>query len=333
MIQTIYDHYGIKPAQLTDIGEYKGFQYRSILYIIVDLGHLDEEEVYEFHQMSQFLISQGERKVASFMINKDGGMITESDGKKFGICRVPYPVETSSIAYGRELAAFHQKGKLLPYPMEKSNRIGQWKGLWEKRLDQLEKFWGMKVQEHPNNETDKRFIESFPYYLGVTENAIQYLTDTEIDDLPRTFDIATICHHRFILTTWRQDSFFKMPTDWVFDHPSRDLAEYIRHLYFKSGVFSEKVLFDFLGEYEKITPLSSFAWRLLYARLLFPVHYFESIEGYYSSRSEAEKQTYESDIEKIIHGCTQYEQFLAYFYSKMGISTKRHHIPEIEWLQ
>ncbi len=49
----------------------------------------------------------------------------------------------------------------------------------------------------PNQEMEKRFLETFPYYLGLTENAIQYLVDTEIDDLPRSVDAATICHHRF----------------------------------------------------------------------------------------------------------------------------------------
>ncbi|MFC3886694.1 spore coat putative kinase YutH [Bacillus songklensis] len=333
MIKTIYDHYGVKPAELIDVYHYKGFQYRNVLYIIMDVGYLEPEEMYEFHQMSQFLIAQGERQVASFMINKSGNIITEEDGKKIAVFRVPYQHRTPVVSYGGELAAFHQRGKLLPYPMEKSNRIGQWKALWEKRLEQIEKFWGMKVQEHPNDVTDKRFIESFPYYLGLTENAIQYLADTEIDDLPRAFDTATICHHRFTSVTWQHPFFFKLPTDWVFDHPSRDLAEYIRHQYFESSVWEERRLYTFLSEYEKIAPLSSFAWRLLYARLLFPVHYFESIEGYYSTRNEEEKQKYARKIEKTITESVEYEQFLSNLYRSVGISTQRHHIPEIEWFK
>jgi spore coat protein YutH len=333
MIKTIYDHYGVKPAELMDVDQYKGFQYRNVLYIIMDVGHLEPEELYEFHQMSQFLIAQGERQVASFMINKSGNIITEENEKKMAVCRVPYQPQAPVVSYGRELAAFHQRGKLLPYPMEKSNRIGQWKALWEKRLEQIEKFWGMKVQEHPNDVIDKRFIESFPYYLGLTENAIQYLTDTEIDDLPRSFDTATICHHRFTPATWKRSFFFKLPTDWVFDHPSRDLAEYIRYLYFESPVRQEGELSAFLSEYEKTAPLSSFAWRLLYARLLFPVHYFESVEGYYMARSEVEKRAYSRKIEKIIAESVEYEKFLSNLYRSIGIFTQRHHIPEIEWFK
>jgi spore coat protein YutH len=333
MIQTIYDQYGIKPAQLTDLDGYKSFRHRNILYIVMDLGHLEEEEVYELYQMSQFLLSQGERQVAAFMTNKNGSIVTEDNGKKFGVCRVPYLDHPSVLLYGKELASFHQKGKLLPYSIEKNNRIGQWKGFWEKRLEQLERFWTMKVQEHPNDETDKRFIESFPYYLGLTENAIQYLTDTEIDDIPRAFDAATICHHRFTPSVWQRQSYLKLPADWVLDHPSRDLAEYIRHVYFKKAGRFETEMMNFLGEYEKTAPLSSFAWRLLYARLLFPVHYFESIEGYYSAPNGEAKRAWEQDIETILHESGEYERFLGEFYHHVGITTKRYHIPEIDWLQ
>ena len=57
-----------------------------------------------------------------------------------------------------------------------------------KRLDQLEKFWQSQVMNHPSDVFDQLFIESFPYYLGVAENAIQYVVDTEMDDTPQLTD-------------------------------------------------------------------------------------------------------------------------------------------------
>ena len=64
-----------------------------------------------------------------------------------------------------------------------------------KRLDQLEKFWQSQVMNHPTDVFDQLFIESFPYYLGVAENAIQYVVDTEMDDTPQLTDAATICQN------------------------------------------------------------------------------------------------------------------------------------------
>ena len=69
--------------------------------------------------------------------------------------------------------------------MKKISRIGQWKNLWEKRIDQMEKVWKGMMQHEPVNEFDRMFFESFPYYMAIAENAIQYLVDTELDDDPK----------------------------------------------------------------------------------------------------------------------------------------------------
>ena len=86
-----------------------------------------------------------------------------------------------------------------------------------KRLDQLEKFWQSQVMNHPTDVFDRLFIESFPYYLGVAENAIQYVVDTEMDDTPQLTDAATICQERFTPLLWHQTKRLKLPFDWVYD--------------------------------------------------------------------------------------------------------------------
>ena len=99
-----------------------------------------------------------------------------------------------------------------------------------KRLDRLEKFWQSQVMNHPTDVFDQLFIESFPYYLGVAENAIQYVVDTEMDDTPQLTDAATICQERFTPLLWHQTKRLKLPFDWVYDHPTRDIAELIRYM-------------------------------------------------------------------------------------------------------
>ena len=48
----------------------------------------------------------------------------------------------------------------------------------------MEKVWNGLLFQTPEDEFQRMFIDSFPYYIGLTENAIQYLVDTEIDDEP-----------------------------------------------------------------------------------------------------------------------------------------------------
>lgn len=87
-----------------------------------------------------------------------------------------------------------------------------------KRLDQLERFWQSQLMNQPSDVFDQLFIESFPYYLGIAENAIQYVVDTEIDDTPQLADAATICQERFTPLLWQQTNKLKIPIDWVYDH-------------------------------------------------------------------------------------------------------------------
>lgn len=108
--------------------------------------------------------------------------------------------------------------------------------------------------------------------------------------------------------TWSSESLIRIPADWVFDHAARDLAEYMRHTFLHHRDDFNRQGFRFLQEYEQITPLSSFSKRLLYSRLLFPLHYYEIVEGYYIS-SESEKHYYEEQLDYILSD-SGYEQFL-----------------------
>lgn len=85
----------------------------------------------------------------------------------------------------------------------------------------------IQIASKPHHAFDKLFIESFPYYLGLGENAIQYLADTELDDRPLPVDSGTICHQRFTRETW--ENAFSLPVDFVFDHGGRDIAECLRY--------------------------------------------------------------------------------------------------------
>ena len=331
MKKTIFEEYGIKVQDMTKWGPYDSFRVHQTHFLIVPVSHIDEEELYELYQLGQFMIEKKEHYVANFILTKKSQLFFEKDESRFVITKCSSYPTGRFTQIGKELARFHQKARSYPYQVTKTLRIGQWKFLWEKRLDQLESFWQGRVHNQPLNQFEKLFAESFPYYLGIAENAIQYLVDTELDEEPQLIDSGTICHHRFNSTTWRSEMSVKLPTEWIFDHGSRDIAEYMRHLFFDEQEELKVNGFSFLDEYDRTTPLSAFSWRLIYSRLLFPIHYFECVENYYLT-PEDDKHYYEERMEDLLNRSRQYESFLASFSNMLSMKTRKIMLPTVEWL-
>ncbi len=230
------------------------------------------------------------------------------------------------------MAKFHERGKTVPFKIERSSRIGQWKQLWEKRLEQIEKVWNDLLFQTPEDEFEKMFIDSFPYYIGMTENAIQYLVDTEMDDEPNASDSGTVCHERFSETAWGTRYYIKNPFDWVFDHRSRDLAEWTRERYFRNIQTYELELNQFFTDYQACCSVIVFFMETIFSRLLFPLHYFECIENYYITQSEQEKRVLEEKLSKILRHSMEYERFLGRFFQSAGAQVKNLKIPQLDWL-
>jgi spore coat protein YutH len=327
MEQLIYEHYGIKPERQFNQNK---FESRGILYTIVPV-QMEHDEIMELKLLADYMIQKGDYYVASIVPSQKGTFIIDMKGQPVVLLQHPFKRYAKSFNLGRELAKFHQKGRMFPYPMSKCNRIGQWKALWEKRLDQMEVFWRNKISLRPENEFEKLFVDSFTYYLGLTENAIQYFADTLIDESPYQIDSATICHRRFTKNTWKQDVYLKLPTDWLLDHHSRDLAEWTRSKYVELRRIDIGSIQGMFQQYENITPLSPFSWRLLYARLLFPIHYFECIEGYYLTQSDEERVQYKQKLQTILQDSSNYERFLAEFHHFAFYRSKN--LPKIHWLR
>lgn len=331
MKQTIYEEYGIKVMELTKLGHYDSFRLHQTQFIIVPVSHIEEEELFELYQLNQYMVEKREPHIATIVLTKKNHLFFEKDKAKYVVLKCSSYTEGRFNQVGRDLARFHSKGRAYPYQVSKTQRIGQWKVLWEKRVDQLEMFWRGKVQSQPLTQFEKMFVESFPYYLGLAENSIQYLVDTELDEEPQPIDSGTICHQRFHSHTWDPTMCVKSPTDWVFDHCSRDLAEYMRQSFLERPEELRAEGFRFLEEYDRTTPLSAFSWRLIYSRLLFPIHYFECVEEYYLSPEE-KQPLFEERMQHILKGSQQYESFLKAYSSMLSMKTRRITVPTIDWL-
>ncbi|WP_147535302.1 spore coat putative kinase YutH [Bacillus marasmi] len=327
-------HYGIKAEEEISIGHYSGCKRGDQLYFLIHPVKQEQEVINELNAISAHLVTTGDRNVPIFYPAKNGEILSQWKDEKACVLALNGGMKRRSYAQlGRKLAKFHQRGLTLTVPIEKLSRLGQWKDIWVKRLEQMEKVWLSMIYQYPENEFERLFLESFPYYCGLAENAIQYLVDTELDEAPTSIDHGTVAHERFSEGTWGEASLFKNPFDWILDHLSRDIAEWTRERYFHNSQTYQPELRQFFSEYQSKTRLSPFSWRLLYARLLFPLHYFECVEEYYVSNSEQTKHTLDDRLQKILNHSSEYEQFLASFYGLVEVPIRTMKIPEIDWLK
>jgi spore coat protein YutH len=329
-IKWLEEFFGVQPERETTFGRYEGFISKGTIYVLAPLN--EKEQLLELKAIADHLIQKGDRHILSINKTKSGELWGEREGRQFCLLSCQLREKTNTQQVGRKLAKFHYRGLSIPFKVERTSRIGQWKQLWEKRLDQMEAVWHNKLSLSPENEFERQFIESFPYYMGLTENAIQYLVDAEIDENPTQMDNGTVCHERFTNRTWGTEVTLKNPMDWVFDHRSRDLAEWTREVYFSSKHVHHQQVRKFYKDYQEISPLSPFGWRLLYARLLFPLHYFECIEEYYITQSEQDKNILEERLYKQLQNSDDYEKFLGEFFELAEAPIKKFRIPLVDWM-
>ncbi|WP_246945704.1 spore coat putative kinase YutH [Bacillus pinisoli] len=332
MYQQLQSLYQLNGQRAGTYRSYDIVKTQEASYLLVPISHLDGQEIEEMAQLAEYFIHKGDQQVAGILKNKRGEVVSKAEDTLFVLLKCPYELSTNrNSSLGVELAKFHRRGKRIPFALNSLVRIGQWKTLWEKRLDQLEQFWAMKVKNQPSDEFDRLFAESFPYYVGLTENAIQYLVDTELDEQPTSLDAGTVCHHRFFNNCWDFTQFMKLPTDWVYDHPSRDLVEWARSCYWNKQRSMDK-FHQMMNEYESINPLSAFSWRLFYARLLFPVHYFECIEGYYKTGDEEVKAERLHELQVMLKESDAYEKYSHDIHFYIGYRSKRNNVPKLHWI-
>lgn len=323
-------YFSIKPEQTVQAGRYVRYKANGLLYTIVPVTHMEQEVLLELYEMSEHMAKHRDRKVSRFVAGDEGRYLATHENNDFVLLQNELPRQVNQSRTGMKLATFHRRGMLLNTKVIKLNRTGEWKELWGVRVDQMEREWSALSAEPPRENFDRLFLESFPYYMGLCENAIQYVIDTELDGSPGETDAGTICHQRFTERLWQEDGDIRFPFDWLLDHPARDLSEWMRDNFMRNGRHYYPYQAAFLREYMAAEGLSAFGWRLIYARLVFPLHYMETIENYYRTDSESEKKMLEERLEKLLRDAVDYERFLAAFPGYSGLSEDM--LPAIKWL-
>lgn len=307
------------------IDDYYGYQTADHSYFIVPTT---QQEVVHLEQgwCADYFIHKGYLRIAKPIQNQQEQLITVENGQNYIVLKAKKTQRNNEMG-ATQLAAFHQTGGLYPYTPNYISTYGLWHSLWGERLAVFEAYYEKQIEVRPVSRYLRLFIDTFPYLIGLTENAIQYVQETNKEHRFDKVDQGCITFQRYN-NQMERDVIFS--DQFVYDHPTRDLAEYIRP-YLLNNEMDTKAndpVYLFLKEYEKRQPLSVFSWRLLFARLLCPIHIFDFIE-------EAIDVT---DKEETFHGYRNllekqgnYEKQLKDFFFRVGIDPNYNQIPFLEW--
>lgn len=173
-----------------------------------------------------------------------------------------------------------------------SSKEIRWDILWEYKVDYFEK--------NIVNINDKELLQVYPYYIGLSENAIRLFKEKEYDGN------KSITHKRI-----ESNDDLYIPSNIIIDYRVRDASEYIKYNFFNDTLDINRV-------FNKINSINynNGDYYLLFTRLLFPTYFFDLLE------SNKKITIYSSKI-------NQYELLLNKIYNYLNSYTK---IPYIEWL-
>lgn len=320
--ELLTEFYQIHAEEKVVVDERSGFISDGIFYFNTNSANSETIHM-EQTVLAYYLQENGYIQTALPIKNQNESWFTDFSGSRYLTYRVAER-NLDKESPGKSLAEFHQIGSVYGFEPKTISSYGQWKTLWiekltifEERIHQLTKAKDVRVE-------NQILFDALPYIIGMSENAIQYLRETEEEETRYSHnDQGTIAFLRYHNEFQRE---VLWPDQFVYDHPARDIVEYIRIMLITNQ--SDKILTEFLHDYQMIRPLSFFSWRLIYARLLFPIHLFDVMEQCLNQENNA---AYDAFVSLLSQQDT-YEKRLKNFYEKIGLNKDTDRLVEAEWL-
>lgn len=305
MKEMIKFYYNIKVEQYEEQNEVFQFKSDDLDFVLIPFRR-SREELKDIYQICVELKELG-IPVHTFIQNKSNELITTIYEKEYILLKLEEPKdkEYNIIDILQLMDTLHlSKNKSLLYR-------NQWGELWSKKIDYFE------YQIHELGKDKKIILNSFTYYIGLAENAIAYVNSTLEQYKATNIDRITLCHKRLKFPNMGCD--YLNPLSFIFDLEIRDIAEYIKSVFFKNQQDAWVEFKTFLN----LKHLSMFSYQLFYARLLYPSYYFDL----YDEIMNKEKQ--EDSLLIYIKQSKEYEAFLKKVYIEIS---KLASIESVEWI-
>lgn len=238
------------------------------------------------------------------ILTKDGLPYLFIDQKNYAL------LKTKNLIY--DAISFYDL-KMLPVEVESSFSTllrFPWISLWMEKCDYLE-----EVIHH----LEKKYYTLLPifyWFLGLSENAIQYVNATLLNGKKTGLDRMVVSHSRIDVKMSVFD--FYNPFSIVIDHPARDVSEYLKSLFYHNDYQIEEI-----EEYLFSLNFSDFGYSLLYGRLLFPTFFFDLCDRFFNDQLDKKELFLLGDRME------EYRNFLKEIYF---ILRKKTYLEEVRWI-
>ena len=287
MKEKIYEEFGYKIDVLTYHKEYISFFYNDSYYLIQST-EISEETIIELSRIVDFL--ENHNIFFHQFIKGKNNYLFNYNNKYYVLMKI-------RIFYEREIT-LKEILTISNINIEslKLNKINIAQRI-ENKIDFLEQY----IANYEKNYA----LEDLNYYIGLSENAILLYNLFEV----KSMHVA----HKRIHKNEKTIDFYN-PLNIILDTKSRDLAEYVKTLFFETDY---NLIFDSL-KYIKLEE-----WFFYFSRLLYPSYYFDCLEDIIIYNTDLDCQ------KKISRKANEYEKNLKNLYRLMNGYIK---MPIIEWL-
>ena len=305
MKETIMYYYNIDVDVLEENDGKYHFKYQNRDYFFVfynrNLEELDDIITCVFNMKEKGIL------VNDIIMNINGSFLTSINGFNYILMSVVNPKEEFDIFDIVNIASkLHLNNKASK--LYRNN----WGTLWMQKIDYFE----YQIRELALNKPVVK--DSFSYYIGLAENAISYVNNINAR-FPNVSSTVVLAHRRVFYPNYKLNFF--NPLSFIFDLEVRDVAEYLKAMFF--AIDTEYEVLEDLKSYLSIRSLSVYDASMLYARLLYPSYYFDIYEEVMN------KERDEEDLVRVIKKVDLYEDFLKKAYLEI---TKYAMIERIDWL-
>ena len=284
---------------------YCSFLFNEKKYYFVPF-YRSEEDLKDLINLNEELIVKN-IPTSRFVLNKFNQFITVFDNKKYILFETDLNISREynvldMVKFSEQLIVNNKKSVLYR---------NSWGDLWSSKIDYFE------YQVAQLGKDKSIILKSFSYYVGLAENAIAYVNNTNKNYQRSVYENITLQRKRIIFPNIQLNYF--NPLNYVIDIEVRDVASYFKSLFFNSY---EDLWID-VNSYLKRKRLSIYGYQLLYARLLYPSYYFDVYE------KVMEGILSEEELVKIINKASDYEKFLKDIYFAI---LKYASIEPIDWI-
>lgn len=288
----------MKVTNTNFINNYYEFNHNNNYYRLYILN--EEYNIYNYNNIytiNKELINN--TLMSEIILNKDKNIITTYHNINYILLKINCNINKNITL---EEIDYLSKVKIV------NNNKSNWGLLWSKKIDYLEVLISENGKKYP------QVVNSFNYFIGLSENAISYYNNIDIDN-----NMMYYISHKVLRPTDKVDSLYN-PLNIIYDYRVRDVAEYIKNSFWTDN----HNIYNELNNYLYKNNLSLNEVKLLISRILFPSFYFDLYEDIFNYNKD------EKILNNIISRIDEYEEYL----NSIIIYFKRFYpIDEIEWLK